>query len=288
MKFFMEELLQRLKRKSRKGSSTFSDEDDCPPQDKKSKIDPFDMSQSDCDEVHSVLAMAEEVLPKLNDVLTKLGGIEKKLDNLESYAKKIEVKVNDLTAKVEILEESTKEANKAIEELDSSMAFLNSEVEELKKMEKECGALRQEILYMGVYQRRENLRFYGIEEDSEGTEDTQQVLVDFLQTELGIVDASEIEFQRVHRIGQIGTRTKPRQIIARFLRYPDRENVLSNARKLKGKKNFGISADFRKEIVERRKKLLPKFYEAKKAGKRVYFSRPEPDKLFIEGRLVTV
>ena len=135
------------------------------------------MSQSDHDEVHSVLAMAEEVLPKLNAVLTKLGGIEKKLDNLESYANKIDVKVNDLTAKVETLEESTKKANKAIEELDSGMAFLNSEVEELKKMEKECGALRQEILYMGVYQRRENLRFYGIKEDSEGTEDTQQVLV---------------------------------------------------------------------------------------------------------------
>ena len=42
--FFMEELLQRLKRKSRKGSSTSSDEDNCPPQDKKSKIDPFDMT----------------------------------------------------------------------------------------------------------------------------------------------------------------------------------------------------------------------------------------------------
>ena len=109
-------------------------------------------------------------------------------------------------------------------------------------------------------------------------------MVDFLQTELGIDDASEIEFQRVHSIGQIGTRTKPRQIIARFLRYPDRGKVLSNARKLKGKKNFGMSADYPKEIVERRKKLLPKFYEAKKAGKRVYFSRPEPDKLFIEGR----
>ena len=161
----MEELLQRLKRKSRKGSSTSSDEDNCPPQDKKSKIDPFDMSQSGRDEVHSVLAMAEEVLQKLNAVLTKLGGIEKKLDNLESYAKKIDVNVNDLTAKVETLEESTKKANKAIEELDSGMAFLNSEVEELKKMEKGVRCPQTRNTLYGVYQRRENSRFYGIEED---------------------------------------------------------------------------------------------------------------------------
>ena len=40
------------------------------------------------------------------------------------------------------------------------MAFLNNEVEELKKLEKDCTALRQEVLYMGVYLRRENLRFY--------------------------------------------------------------------------------------------------------------------------------
>jgi len=140
---------------------------------------------------------------------------------------------------------------------------------------------------MGVYQRRENLRFYGIEEDPEGAEDTQHVLVEFMQSELGIDDASDIEFQRVHRIGTFNPEaTKPRQIIARFLRYPDRERVLSNARKLKGK-NFGIAADFPKEIVDRRKVLLPKFFAAKKAGKSAYFSRAEPDKLFIDGRLIS-
>ena len=148
---------------------------------------------------------------------------------------------------------------KSIEELDRGLAFPNSEVEGLKKLEKDCAALRQQVLYMGVYQRRENLRFYGIEEDPEGAEDTRQVLIDFLQSELDIDDASDIEFQRVHRIGRFNQQApKPRQIIARFLRYPDRERVMSNAKKLKGKK-FGISADLPKEIVDRRKKVLPNF-----------------------------
>ncbi|XP_067024761.1 uncharacterized protein [Acropora muricata] len=229
--------------------------------------------------------MAEDVLPKLEIVLKKLEAMETKLDNLEGYVKNVDAKVSALTMKVETLEVTTRNAMKSIEELDRGLAFLNNEVEELKKLEKDCTALRQEVLYMGVYQRRENLRFYGIEEDPEGAEDTRQVLIDFLQSELGIEDASDIEFQRVHRIGPFNQQaSKPRQIIARFLRYPDRERVMSNARILKGK-HFGISADLPKEIVDRRKKLLPKFFATKKAGKAAYFRRAEPDKLFIDGRL---
>ena len=131
-------------------------------------------------------------------------------------------------------------------------------------------------LRLGVYQRRENLRFYGIEEDPEGAEDTWQVLIDFFQPGLGIDDATDIEFQRVHIIGPFNQQPpKPRQIIARFLRYPDRERVMSNARKLNGRK-FGISADLTIEIVDRREKVLPEFFVAKKAGKSAYLVRRSP------------
>jgi len=57
---------------------------------------------------------------------------------------------------------------------------------------------------------------------------------------------------------------------------------MNAAKKLKGK-NFGISADLPKEIVHRRKKLMPEYKQAKKDGKNAFFSRSEPDKLFVEG-----
>ena len=282
----MADIFQKLKRKNRKSSSTSSEKDNRP-EDKRSKLELLD-EECETDEIHSVLEMAEGVLPKLDMVLRKLEVMESKLDSLESFVRNVDAKVNALNTKVETLESKITGAAKSIEELDKGMAFLNSDVERLKKLEKDCSALRQEILYMGVYQRRENLRFYGIEEDPEGAEDTRQVLTDFLMSELGIDDANEIEFQRIHRIGPFNQEaSKPRQIIARFLRYPDRERVMSNARRLKGK-GFGISADLPKEIVDRRKKVLPDFFAAKKAGKSAYFSRTEPDKLFIEGRLFPV
>ena len=81
---------------------------------------------------------------------------------MTTYVKNVDAKVGALTMKEETLDATTRNAMKSIEELDRGLAFLNNEVEELKKLEKDCTALRQEVLYMVVYQRRENLRFYGI------------------------------------------------------------------------------------------------------------------------------
>ena len=82
----MADLLQRFKIKSRKSSSTPSEEDNRSPRDKKSKFDPPD-ENSDNEEVHSVLEMAEGVLPKLEMVLQKLETLETKLDSLDSHVK---------------------------------------------------------------------------------------------------------------------------------------------------------------------------------------------------------
>ena len=58
--------------------------------------------------------------------------------------------------------------------------------------------------------------------------------------------------------------------------------VMFNVRKLKGK-DFGISPDLPKEIMERRKKKMKLFKRAKEDSKTAYFGRAEPDKLFIDG-----
>ena len=57
-------------------------------------------------------------------------------------------------------------------------------------------------------------------------------------------------------------------------------------KELKGKE-FGISADYPKGIIDRRKKKLHLLREAKKQGKTGFFSKAEPDKLYIDGVLVS-
>ena len=94
------------------------------------------------------------------------------------------------------------------------------------------------------------LRFYGISEEEEGG-DCRMVLNSFLEQQCG-VQIEGIEFLRAHRIGKTHDDGSPRAIIARFLRYSDREAAFSKAKSLKDSW-YRIAADLPKEIVNRRK-----------------------------------
>ena len=258
---------------------------------------------SEVEETAAALELAISVMPKLDLVLQKLDNMEKKLDNLEDFVKVVDGKVNKLQDEAEQFASFSTDATTKLKVLDEGMLFANTEIENLKKKVKlleqaiqentvntenkfkgKIEALRNEKLYMEVYQRSENLRFYGIAESFDlSEENVKEVLIGFIQKELNIGEVDSFEYQQVHHIGKRDpSQEKPRPIIARFLRYPDRERVILSARKLKGT-GFGISPDLPKEIVGRRKELMPKFKKAKESGKLAFFKRSEPDKLFIEG-----
>ena len=307
----MAQKVEKFKRKTHiertgpawRSESISSEEDSLSPLEKKVKSTDHMESGSETDDVVEMLEVVKKVMPKIELVLEKLDKMEKKLDSLEGYVKVVDGKVNRLQEKVEYFELFSKDAALSLKVLDEGMSFANSEIESMKekvkhwekslqeetarverKLQGEIEVLRDEKLYMEVYQRRENLRFYGIREASGATEENvKEVLVGFMQNELDISEADTIEFQRIHRIGRPNlSQDKPRPIIARFLRYSDRELVMSKAKKLKGT-GLGISADLPKDIVNRRKKLMPKFKKAKEDGQSAFFKRSEPDKLYIEG-----
>ncbi len=203
------------------------------------------------DEIAAALELANSVMPKLDLVLQKLDNMEKKLDNLELFVKVVDGKVNKLQDKAEQFERFSTDATKKLNVLDEGISFANTEIENLKKkvnlleqtiqentantenkFKGKIEALRNEKLYMEVYQRRENLRFYGIAESFDlSGENFKEVLIDFIQKELNISEADSFEFQRVHRIGMRDpSQEKPRPIIARFLRYSDRERQRESCR----------------------------------------------------------
>jgi len=55
--------------------------------------------------------------------------------------------------------------------------------------------------------------------------------------------------------------------------------------KLKGT-DYKMYEDILKELHELRKKQMDKLKQARKDGKRAFFSKTEPDKLYIDGRYV--
>ena len=145
----------------------------------------------------------------------------------------------------------------------------------------EAEKLKMNLLYFETYNRRENLKFFGIEENksslAEGTrdanmiEDTKKVMYNFPEQELKISNARDrIEFQRIHRLGKPNDKG-PTPIIARFLRYTDRGEVMSQARKHLKEKDFSVFNDIPKELYDLRKKQREKLKDARKKGHTAFF-----------------
>ena len=104
-----------------------------------------------------------------------------------------------------------------------------------------------------------------------------------MELELQIQNArSRIEFQRVHRVGrERGKKSRP--IIAKFLRYCDREEVLFKARKLSKGKTYSVFEDMPKELYELRKAQLRMW---KREVTQRTLVKKYPDKLFINGKCI--
>ena len=87
-------------------------------------------------------------------------------------------------------------------------------------------------LYLEAYSRRENIKFFNI---PEAREDTEEVLRNFMERDLGYRNGRSVEIQHVHRLSnRRNSNTAPRPIIARFLRYKDVEGIFSLGRCLEG------------------------------------------------------
>ena len=105
-----------------------------------------------------------------------------------------------------------------------------------------------------------------------------------LEKALNEENARSIEFQRVHRIGKkYVDANKPRAIIARCLRFKDRETLFALRRSIDSDSGYGVGPDLPKQIIKMRKKLIPRMVEARAQGKRAAFSKAEPYKLFMDG-----
>lgn len=290
--YFMAESQKRKERVSSNSSIESRDSETSSPADKKKRSE-----FSEDGDVGEALNMS--VSENIQHILERLG----KLDTLEtlltkSLAKleKLETRVNDLDLKVETLEVKCRGHDKSLGEVKASAEFINQQfeqnkilfnaktLEDFKKQESKIHQISKELLYVEAYSRRENLIITGIPEVQDATEDTLQVLQDFMANELNVTDAANIDFQRVHRLGK-PSHKGPRAIIARFLKYPDKERILSLGKHLRDK-DFSMFNDYPEEIQRSRKRQLKKLKDAKQAGKRASFSKSRPDMLYIDGMFV--
>ena len=240
--------------------------------------------------------------------LEKLDTIETQLKEVHTRMAIFEETICSLESEVKDLKKQKKKLEKKVEEFEDSLQYNEDDMSDIKrdnrKLENDVSELKKQIMYMETYSRRENLKFFGLPENSDtldssngmeeessrqsGTsENTKEVLYKFLEKQLKIDrPRDKIEFQRVHRLGKPNP-LKARPIIARFLRYSDRELVMEQARKhLKRNQNLHVFDDIPKELYDLRKEQIVKLKEARQRGHTAYFSKAHPDKLFVNGKYI--
>ena len=294
-----------VKRKARTKSSIDSTPS---PDDKRTRQEASSVSSQTDDEIFEALNMAEDLGKKIEHVLLKLGKldiIESRLQDMSSTLANIEEAVSRLDEEVKVLKVKTNETDEVVKVLKENLEFNEDDISDLKRDSKEVqhevSELKKQILYMEAYSRRENVKFFGLPEapsTSNGgervqdgrqlpAEDSKEVIYNFLEAHLQIDrPRDKIEFQRVHRLGKPNAGARPRPIIARFLRFGDKQLVMDRARKYLKNTAFNVYDDIPKLLYDLRKGQLKKLHEAREKGHTAFFSKAHPDKLFVNGRYI--
>ena len=313
----MAETIQKLLEKKRFLSSS-SEETSPPIRTLKNRKKPrgsnftFDTASIHEEDTNSLTTpeMSANLDAKLEVILLKL----EKLDAIETSVKGLQDTLARMDDRIRALESVQATSNQDINDLKDSLSFtedqqrkttegfdtykeqINLKMTELSKKNAELDSNIKELenknLYLEAYSRRENIKFENIQEETghgAHQEDTEDVLRTFLETHLGYENARSVEMQRVHclkvkKSNASSNDTKPKPIIARFLRYKDCERIFSLGHRLKGTE-FRMYQDLPYGIVERRRKQMDTFKLTKRNKIPAAFSKSQPDKLYIRGKL---
>ena len=220
------------------------------------------MSECPC-QLDSRRRKLSEVYPASPDPILSTENLRSTMEEIVAPLKdQIKSLTETLTNFQQCQEIANEAAKKAAEDIASSLRTKINDLEQENKtiksrmtaVEKECMELKERIIYNESQSRRSNLRFHGIKEYKE--ENCIRAVNEFLVSQ-GFPDCPQA-IERAHRLGP-PTAGKIRPIIARFVRYRDRQFIWDYL----GYKLFPkshnvphIREDFPKEIEERRSTLL--------------------------------
>jgi hypothetical protein len=195
-------------------------------------------------------------------------------------------KVNTLTHRLDELELKSNEAKTLAADAKQLAGECRDHADELETrfttLEHENKLLHSKLSYLEDYDRRSNLKFEGLVESKyESSAELYDALYTLFQNNMKIDNSREIKFERAHRLGKKGPKSRP--VIVRFNCYQDRENVWSCRFELQGSGIF-VREDFSKSM-EKARKILFSYAKAAKINGVQHILKG--DKLIIEGKVFT-
>ena len=232
----------------------------------------------------SVLLQLREDVKRMScqlDALTKRfdkheGRMEERLDEIREKMFEQRQEVEELRREVGEMREEVKEVSVLREEVREMKKRCDRDGE--KRMQ-EVKEIRRKAIDQEARSRRENLLFFNVAE--EHNEVCNHKLRGIIKNSMGI--ARDIPIERCHRLGPHREgNSKPRPIIARFLRYTDKSEILAQRRRLQ--RPMGVSEDLPLPTRKARQSLGQEVKDARDSGKRASIAYPA--RLIIDGQLV--
>ena len=214
-------------------------------------------------------------------VLTELRNMNNNyVEFFKSLMGGIEQLQKDGAATQKTVEEIKKTVNDKHGEFDKKIAAMEERLKVLEERDQERG---EKLLEMECRQRKRNLIIPNLPEkprqtrnqNRQNNEETYAEIhlkvVKFLEEKLGILNAKDMLFRNIHRLGPRNpAHTRPRNVIVAFIQQPDVDAVLQAAREL-ANPNVTVRTDLPKQYNDLRNGLLAirKNYRERPDGQRV-------------------
>ena len=166
--------------------------------------------------------------------MTKLDQIERTVNVINMTVSDLEVKVNSIEPRVTEVEKSCSFISRENDDRKKELDRARTEVSKLRidciSMQSDANSLRAknaglELKVTDLESRsmRDNLLFYGITEKGQH-ENCEGLVKDVCIETLGLPEARNMSFDRVHRVGTF-SKNKVRPIVAKFHYFKEREVV---------------------------------------------------------------
>ena len=212
----------------------------------------------------------EEEFTKQQQQISKI--IESNLVITKQEIRKLREEINDLKKSIEftenVLEEKVAKVEQNVCELQGKFKKVEEDVVYMNDYIEDAENIHNKLVELEDRSRRNNIRIHGIKEhNKESWEECERRVHSMLKDWL---DIENVEIERAHRTGR-KSRSKPRTIVCKLLRFKDKQNILRKAKLLKGT-NIFINEDYCQDTVECRKELWEEVKVLRSQGKITYLN----------------
>ena len=221
----------------------------------------------------------------------QLDSIQSTVNTINTRMSSVEQKVTSLEAKVTEIEKSREFDSKSLKDIRKRQNDMDKLLSQIQKTQQERSntenRVQSNLNEMKCLEMKNNLLFFKIaEETEEADREIEQCLPKcqrIMEENMGIENARyTIKVKQARRLGKFDP-AKTRPILVEFQNFGDREIVRKACPNLKDT-DYGVSQQFTREVVLKRRKLLPILKTARNEKKKAFLSF---DKLYINGELYT-